>query len=163
MEAAFYILMVYYTGFILALGIAMHNIKKHKTKANPLHAALLSRVIILFILVVYLLRAADWVVFRWKFSRSKNNKRFEALKAMFNSDNITVEARELPFYQLWFCWTKTLICLLLNRTDNSIMNRKMCIVTHNEYNGYESIFWSSVWISPYFFKDWSVSLYEDGC
>lgn len=163
MEAAFYILMVYYTGFILAMGIAMHNIKKFKTKDNPFRAALLSWVIVLFVFVTHLFRAADWIVFRWRFDMSKNNKRFEALKAMFNSNNITAEARELPFYRLWFCWTKALICMLLNRTDNSIMNREICIMTYNEYHGYESISWSSVWVSPYFFKDWNVVLYEDGC
>lgn len=164
MEAAFYILMVYYTGFILALGIAMHNIKKYKTEDNPIHAALLSWVILLFIFVVHLLRVADWAIFKWRFGSTLRRKRGIALKAMLKRGNITGDAKELPLCQFYFCWIKTFVCLLLNRTGGSIMrDAKLCIITHSERCGYEGISWDSVWVSPHFFKDWNVALYEDGC
>lgn len=54
METAFYILMVYYTGFILSLGIAMHFIKKYKTKDNPWAAAVFSWIFVTMAIVALL-------------------------------------------------------------------------------------------------------------
>lgn len=164
METAFYILMIYYTGFILALGIAMRNIKKFKTKDSPWFAALLSWVFILFILIARTVNAIDFAVFRWKFNRPYRGKRKEALKAILSIRSITGDAKELPLYQLLFCWIKMFICLLSYRVYGNITdNGKMCILTWNERHGYESTSWDSVWVSPYFFRDWSVCLYSDGC
>ena len=90
-------------------------------------------------------------------------KRRRALKALFEKDSISFDITDYKYIIQWFCWLKTLICLLLNRTNGSYLDSdKFCILSYDEAQGYESQYWDACWISPYFFKDWNVCLASDG-
>jgi hypothetical protein len=90
-------------------------------------------------------------------------KRKRALKALFERSSIAFEITDYNYLIRVFCWLKTLICLLLNRTYGSYLDRnKFCILAYNESSGYESQNWDACWVSPYLFKDWNVCLASDG-
>jgi hypothetical protein len=62
-----------------------------------------------------------------------------------------------------FVWLKTLICLLLNRTNGSYMDSNyFCILNYDERQNLESISWDACWISPKLFSGWNVCLASDG-
>lgn len=88
------------------------------------------------------------------------HKRKRALEALFENDSIGYEIKE---YKLPVRWFKTWICLLLDRTNGSYLDRnKFCILSYDESSGYESQSWDACWVSPYLFKDWNVCLACDG-
>ena len=90
-------------------------------------------------------------------------RRKRALKALFEKGSIGFELEDFNYAVRAFCWIKTLICLLLKRTNGSYLdNNKFCILAYDEYQGYESIDWEACWVSPYFFKDWNVCIGSDG-
>lgn len=90
-------------------------------------------------------------------------RRNRALKALFEKSSFDLELNDLNFFMKLFCWVKTLICLLLNRTNGSYLDDdKFCILSYDEYSFIEGIGWDACWVSPYFFKDWNVCLASDG-
>ncbi len=91
------------------------------------------------------------------------HKRKRALKALFENDSISHDITDYNYMQRAFCWLKTLICLLLDRTNGSYMDsNKFCILAYDESQGYESTSWDACWVSPCVFKDWNVCLASDG-
>lgn len=81
-------------------------------------------------------------------------KRKRALKALFEKDSIGWEIKEYELPVRWFCLFKTWVCLLLNRTNGSYLDRnKFCVLAYDESSGYESQSWDACWVSPYLFKD----------
>ena len=90
-------------------------------------------------------------------------KRIRALKALFEKDSISCDITDYNHMKRVFCWLKTLICLLLYRTNGSYMDdNKFCILSYDETQGYESLNWDACWVSPSLFKDWNVCLASDG-
>lgn len=90
-------------------------------------------------------------------------KRERAFKALFERNSISCEITDYNYLIRAFCWVKTLICLILNRTNGSYFDRnKFCILSYDKRHGCESISWDSCWVSPYLFKDWNVCLASDG-
>lgn len=87
----------------------------------------------------------------------------EALKALFCKDNIDYEFKEYRLHERITCFIKTYICLKFKLIDGSIENRGT-IINYNSYlgGGLDGIFihWTSVYVSPYLFKDWKVSIKE---
>lgn len=90
-------------------------------------------------------------------------KRKRALKALFERDSIGCEITDFNYVVRAFCWLKTLICLLLNRTNGSYLDsNKFCVLAYDERSCYDSTDWDACWVSPYLFKDWNVCLASDG-
>ena len=97
------------------------------------------------------------------FVYKKIHDRKRALKALFEKNSIAYEITDFNYLIRVFCWVKTLICLLFNKTNGSyIDNNKFCILAYDESTSYESQSWEGCWVSPYFFKDWNVCLASDG-
>ena len=93
----------------------------------------------------------------------EKHKRTRALKALFEKDSISCDITDYNYMQRAFCWLKTLICLLLDRTNGSYMDsNKFCVLSYDERQEYESTSWDACWVSPYLFKDWNVCLASDG-
>lgn len=91
------------------------------------------------------------------------HKRKRALKALFEKDSIGCEITDYNYFVRAFCWLKTLICLLLNRTNGSYLDtNKFCVLSYDERSSYDSTDWDACWVSPYLFKDWNVCLSSDG-
>lgn len=90
-------------------------------------------------------------------------KRERAIKALFEKESISYELKDFNVFIRAFCWLKTLICLVLKRTNGSYLDYdKFCILTYDERYCMESQSWDACWISPYIFKDWNVCLASDG-
>lgn len=90
-------------------------------------------------------------------------KRKRALKALFEKSSISYDITDYNYMQRIFCWLKTLICLLLDRTGGSYMDsNKFCILSYDERSECEGSSWDACWVSPYLFKDWNVCLASDG-
>lgn len=90
-------------------------------------------------------------------------KRKRAIKALFQRSGISCDITDYNYFIRAFCWIKTLICLLLDRTNGSYMDsNKFCILSYDERHNLESIDWDACWVSPYLFKDWNVCLASDG-
>ena len=90
-------------------------------------------------------------------------KRSRALKALFEKEARGDVREDYGYARYVFCWLKTLICLLLNRTGGSYMdNNKFCIIAYDERYGMEGSSWDACWVSPYLFRDWNVCLASDG-
>lgn len=56
---------------------------------------------------------------------------------------------------------KAALCLLTNRLSDDIRDKELLTV-YDEYFNVDHWDWRSVWINPNWFKDWTVSLREDG-
>lgn len=90
-------------------------------------------------------------------------KRKRALKALFEKDSISFDITDYKKPVRVFIWIKTLICLLLNRTNGSYMDSNyFCVLSYDERQGYESTSWDACWISPKLFSGWNVCLASDG-
>jgi uncharacterized protein involved in tellurium resistance len=93
----------------------------------------------------------------------EKHKKTRALKALFEKDSIDYDLGNFNYLLRVFCWFKTLICLLFNRTNGSYLDRnKFCILSYDESSGGEYQSWDACWVSPYLFKDWNVCLASDG-
>ncbi len=93
----------------------------------------------------------------------EKHKRKRALCALFEQDSISCDITDHNYFIRAFCWIKTLICLLLDRTNGDYLDdNKFCILSYDESQGFESTSWDACWVSAYFFKDWNVCLASDG-
>jgi len=91
------------------------------------------------------------------------HKRKRALRALFEKDSIDYSITDFKYHIRVFCWLKTLICLLLNRTKGSYLDDdKFCILSYDESSCGESIGWETCWVSHCIVKDWNVCLTSDG-
>lgn len=102
-----------------------------------------------------------------EFSRAMESceeyKRRRALRALFEKDSIGYDTSDYNYFIQFFCWAKTWICLLLNRTNGSYLdNNKFCVLAYDERATMEGQCWDACWVSPYLFKDWNVCLASDG-
>jgi len=90
-------------------------------------------------------------------------RRKRAIKALFEKNSICFEIKDFNYVTRCWAWLKTLICLLLKRTNGSyLMPDYFNILSYDEYSGYESQSWEAVWISPKFLTGWQACVSSDG-
>ena len=92
-----------------------------------------------------------------------NHQRKEAIKQLFVKDSIAYELEDFGFIKRKFLWLKTLICLLLKRTNASYLDKNyFCILAYNETADMCGSSWEACWISGDIFSGWNVCVGSDG-
>lgn len=91
-------------------------------------------------------------------------KRHRALKALFQKGTRGCDVRHLNCVGRAFFWFKTLICLLLNRTNGSYLDvNSIYILAYDECSGGEGgSSWDGVWVGDKIFSKWEVCISCDG-
>lgn len=90
-------------------------------------------------------------------------KRKEAIKQLFVKDSIDYEINNFRFMRRKFLWFKTLICLLLKRTNASYLDKNyFCFLSYNETADMCGSSWDACWISSDVFSGWNVCIGSDG-
>lgn len=90
-------------------------------------------------------------------------RRTRALKALFEKSSFDLDLKDFNYLLMFFYWMKTLICLLLKRTNGTYLDpHTFCILSYDESHGYESMSWESVWVSTKLFSGWQVCIASDG-
>lgn len=90
----------------------------------------------------------------------------EGFKCLFKRKSFDDEFLELRWYERWFYWVKTLICLKLRRLNGSYLNDSINVHHWNEETcatqdgTYYS--WWSCWVEKGVFKNWNVDVSKDG-
>lgn len=90
----------------------------------------------------------------------------QAEKYLLKKSSFCEEFKELRWYERWFYWVKTFICLKLNLTGGSYLND--AINTHcwdesscgTQDGTYYS--WYGCWVEMGLFKNWKVQVASDG-
>lgn len=90
----------------------------------------------------------------------------QAFKYLFNKKSFDDEFKEQRFYQRWFYWLKTLVCLKMGWVNGSYLNDSInvhhwdeeCCATQD--GTYYS--WWSCWVEIGVFKNWRVDVSRDG-
>ena len=87
-----------------------------------------------------------------------------ALKACFERKSLDNSLTDFNRVVRFWCWLKTLICIILNRTGGSyVSSGSFCVLSYDWYQGYESQGWRAVWLdSAKLFSGWQVCLCSDG-
>ena len=94
-----------------------------------------------------------------KIKKYRRYIRKRAIKALFEKESLSYSLTDYNYFIQIFCWFKTFICLILNKTKGSYTDKnKFDILNYDEYKLYEGSVWSTIWVSPYYFKDWNVYL-----
>lgn len=90
-------------------------------------------------------------------------RRKRAIKALFERESFCFEMENYNYFVRCFAWMKTLICLILKRTNGSYLDKHYFnILAYDEYSSIESMSWESVWISPKLFSGWQACVGSDG-
>lgn len=56
---------------------------------------------------------------------------------------------------------KAVVCLIAKRFSDNLKDKE-CLTTYDEWFDLDHWNWWCVWVNPSFFKDWTVSVIEDG-
>mgnify|MGYP000339057117 CR=1 FL=1 len=93
----------------------------------------------------------------------QNRLRKDSISQLFTKEGIDYDLIDFTIPKRCFLWLKTLVCLLLNRTGASYMDKNyFCILSFNERYDMCGSGWDACWISSDFFKGWRVCLGTDG-
>jgi hypothetical protein len=90
----------------------------------------------------------------------KNKMRWQAVRSMFIKKCV---ADDFDFECKWFYWFKSLVCLLLNRTNGSYLKGSaICYFNgRNSCGEYSGCDWEACWVEEGIFKNWRVCVITD--
>lgn len=97
------------------------------------------------------------------FKGYKEYKRRRALRACFERSSYDYSLTDYNRFIRCWLWLKTLICIILNRTDGTYLNVNSVCVLSYDWSSYEYQTWKAVWIdSSKLLTGWQVCIGSDG-
>lgn len=98
-----------------------------------------------------------------QYRQFRRRRRRHAIKAMLTPGTSNESCYDYGFVLCKFIWLKAFICLVLNKIKPLTHNEETCVVLiFDQYFDIDHYEWTSVFVSPKWFKHWYVSIENDG-